>query len=326
MRSTYAVVLTIAVIFGTAAVYAARLSADPVAQATRDAVYRAANPLSVGAARWGEEGHRMIGRVAAERLPADMPDFFRAAAEQLAYLNPEPDRWRARDERALDGAMDAKHAPEHYINFERLSPGSIRAANRLAFADSLRAVDVAAGTAGLLPWRILELTQRLRVAFRDWRAATDPQERAFIEQRIVNDAGILGHYVADGSNPHHTTIHHNGWVGPNPRSFTTDRNFHSRFESVFVRRHISVDDLRATAGAPPALRDPLRPAVWTFLEQSHGRLERLYELDNLEPFGARTRSPAHREFALERLSAGADMLRDLWYTAWITSREGRPGR
>jgi hypothetical protein len=43
---------------------------------------------------WGTKGHIMQGRVAARALPGDMPLFFRAATERLAYLIPEPDRWR----------------------------------------------------------------------------------------------------------------------------------------------------------------------------------------------------------------------------------------
>jgi len=35
---------------------------------------------------------------------------------------------------------------------------------------------------------------------------------AFIEHKIVFYAGWLGHYVGDGSQPLHTTIHYNGWV------------------------------------------------------------------------------------------------------------------
>jgi hypothetical protein len=270
-------------------------------------------------ARWGEHGHRMIGQAAAEALPAAMPAFFRVAAEQLAYLNPEPDRWRGRDERALDPAMDNAHASEHYINLERVPAGALNAPHRFAFQDSLRAAGIEIPGPGLLPWRILELTQRLRVEFRLWRAATDAQERAWIEQRIINDAGILGHYVADASNPHHTTIQHNGWVGENPRGFTTDNTFHSRFESVFVRERVTLGHVRAATTAPAAVRAPLRPAIFEYVAASHALVESLYELEQREPFGPATASADHHRFAVSRLAAGAEMLRDLWWTAWMTS-------
>ena len=43
---------------------------------------------------WGAKGHQMSGRVAARALPHEMPLFFRSAVDRLAYLLPEPDRWR----------------------------------------------------------------------------------------------------------------------------------------------------------------------------------------------------------------------------------------
>jgi hypothetical protein len=291
--------------FTTAAVL---LALAPLPPATADA------PV-----RWGEHGHRMIGEAAALALPAEMPAFFRDAAGQLAYLNPEPDRWRSRDERAFDGAMDQAHAAEHYINLERLPAGAHAAPHRFAYLDSLRAAGIETPGPGLLPWRILELTQRLRVSFRQWRAASDPEERAWIEQRILNDAGILGHYVADGSNPHHTSIHHDGWVGPNPRGYATERGFHSRFESIYVRHNLRPADVQGAMDAAPQVFPELRSAIWQYLRTTHGHLERLYQLEQVEAFGPETRGAEHHRFAAERLAAGAEMLRDLWWTAWVTS-------
>src|SRR5579862_274947 len=91
---------------------------------------------------WGEKGHRIVGEVAAIRLPAAMPAFFRQATGQLAYLNPEPDRWRDSEERRLDRAMDDASAPEHFINMDEVAPDVLNAAlaapNRYAFLDTLR--------------------------------------------------------------------------------------------------------------------------------------------------------------------------------------------
>jgi hypothetical protein len=269
--------------------------------------------------RWGAHGHEMIGLVATEALPEQVPAFFREAAAQLSYLNPEPDRWRDRGERGMDPAMDAAHGPEHYINFEIIPDGALLAPSRFAYLDSLASAGIELPGPGLLPWRILEMTQRLRVGFRQWRAAESYEQRAWIEARLLNDAGILGHYVADGSNPHHTTIHHNGWVGENPRGFVNEPRFHSRFESVFVREQITLDDVRGALTAPAQVFPDVREAVWRYLAASHALVEPLYELDHSESFGPDTRSASHRAFASERLAAGAEMLRDLWWTAWVTS-------
>lgn len=275
--------------------------------------------LSAGFIAWGDEGHEMAGLIAAESLPGDMPAFFRDAAPQLAYLNPEPDRWRGRDEQALDPAMNAHHAVEHYVNFENVPPQYFDAPSRYDFIDSLHTAGM--DVPGLLTFRILELTQRLRVGFRDWRAADDERTRRYVEERIINDAGILGHYVTDGANPHHTTVHHNGWADgyPNPRGFTGDDSFHWRFESTFVRNHITIDDVRVRATTPARVFEDVRGAVLDFLQESHSHLETLYALEQQESFTADTRGEGHAEFAAERLARGAEMLRDLWWTAWVTS-------
>jgi hypothetical protein len=272
---------------------------------------------SAATIRWGFHGHTIAGHAAAARLPDGMPDFFRAAAAQLAYLNPEPDRWRGDQFRELG---EAKRY-DHYVDFEIIPAAALEAQDRFRYLSLLQdaGVEHPAREAGLLPWRIIEMYQSLVVQWRLWHQTTDPAVRGFIEQRIINDAGILGHYVMDGSNPHHTSVHHDGWRAdyPNPRGFTTERGFHSRFESRFVEANVSVEELLPRVSATPRTLTDVRTEVLAYLRRSHDRLERLYELDQLEAFGPANRSPAHREFAVERLVAGADMLRDLWWSAWL---------
>ena len=278
-------------------------------------------PVILGA--WGDAGHRMIGLAAAQKLPTEMPAFFRAASQQLSYLNPEPDRWKSRAEGQLDPALSGGTSPEHYIDLDLVSPTVLRAAlaapHRLAYIDTLRAAGTSASTMGFLPFEMLEMTQKLRIDFRLWRIAPDSTVRAWIEARIIDDAGILGHYVADGSNPHHTTRHHNGWVGDNPKGYTTDNTFHSRFESQFVQGQITLADITSAFTQAPQVFPNVREAIIGYLKTSNAELDRLYELDKVAPFRAETSTPETKAFAAARLAAGAAMLRDIWWTAWVTS-------
>jgi hypothetical protein len=90
----------------------------------------------------------------------------------------------------------------------------------------------------------MELFQRIRVGFRELRSTRDESATAFLEARILDDAGILGHYIADASQPLHVTVNHNGWELPeNPRNFTRDNTLHARFEHEFVRGHIRDTDV-----------------------------------------------------------------------------------
>src|SRR5262245_12249731 len=124
---------------------------------------------------WGEVGHRITGQAAALAMPPSTPAFFRNAAKQLGYLNPEPDRWRARSESSIDPALDAATAPDHFIDMEMVSPAvlaqALKAKDRYGYLDTLAAAGVKATTMGFLPFAMLEGAQKLRVDFRNWRAA-----------------------------------------------------------------------------------------------------------------------------------------------------------
>ena len=86
-------------------------------------------PLPAGA--WGNEGHRLINRLAASSLPADVPAFLRSesAINEIEYLGPEPDRWRSRAEPELSAAQ----APEHFIDLEPADALGPLPRNRLDF-------------------------------------------------------------------------------------------------------------------------------------------------------------------------------------------------
>jgi hypothetical protein len=291
-------------------------------QASLPASFGAAPPASV--LPWGFHGHTIAGRAAATGLPAELPRFFREATAQLTYLNPEPDRWRGTGFRELN---EAKRY-DHYIDFEIIPQAALDAQDRFRYLALLQGAGVEhpARDAGLLPWRIIELYQNLVVQWRLWHAQPDEAIRNFIEQRIINDAGILGHYVMDGANPHHTSVHHDGWRTdyPNPRGFTTERGFHSRFESRFVEANVKLDDLLPHIERSPRRLGDVRAEVMSHLRRAHGRLERLYELDQIEAFGPATRNPEHKKFAVERLVAGSNMLRDLWWSAWLDGAPSQP--
>ena len=267
----------------------------------------------------------MAARAAVEGIPRDMPHFFRAAGDALVYLNPEPDRWRSRALREMDQALSY----DHYIDLENVPGPALDASDRYAFMRELRraGMERPERDAGFLPFRIVELYQRLVTEWRLWREA-DPRTRPLIEARIVNDAGVMGHYVTDAAQPHHTTIHYNGWneQAPNPEGFTYDRSFHGRFESAFVDAHVRQDDvIRRVRGEPASVAGAARRAVMDYIQSSHDLVTTLYRLDRDHGFDPGGRAaPETVDFAAERLAAGADMLRTLWWSAWIESGRAAP--
>jgi hypothetical protein len=269
---------------------------------------------------WGSYGHGIVSRAASRHLPSEMPEFFRNSGAQLEYLGPEPDRWRSRDLKEMDNAWKF----DHYIDMENVPEGAMEASDRYEFIAALYAAGIERPQqfVGFLPWRILEVYQRLTTEFAIWRNMEEGPDRGYVETRILNDAGILGHYAADAAQPHHTTIHFNGWArgAPNPRGFTTKNDFHSRFESAFVEAHISYQDVAPGMASSPMALDDVRYAIWDHVMASNACVERQYELEQMYGFDPDAPAPEElRIFVTHRLTAGAEMLRALWWSAWVES-------
>lgn len=276
-------------------------------------------------AAWGDAGHRMTGEAAALSMPGSTPAFFRNASRQLGYLNPEPDRWRERAERNLDPALDGATAPDHFVDLDMVSPdvfeAALKAPNRYGYADTLRnRAHVEAATYGFLPYRILEMAQELRVEFRLWRAAPD-SVKPYVEARIIDVAGVLGHYVADGSNPLHASDQYNGWTRDNPNGYATDKQTHARFESGYVGRQIKLADIMAKMDTNARVLPDLRASIVEYLKGSNAQVISFYQLDKTSRFDTNTTAAVNKAFTVDRLAYGAKMLRDIWFTAWVTSAQ-----
>jgi hypothetical protein len=286
----------------------------------------ASGPETRVEARWGADGHRMAARAAVETLPEGVPAFFLRSMDQLIWLNPEPDRWR--DRRYPE--MDAFGNFDHYIDLENLPDPTLLevATDRWDFFERLieAGVEDPKTRVGFAPFTVVELYQRIEQAFARWRTENDPHVRRWLEARIVNDAGVMGHFVTDLAQPHHTTIHFNGWDEaqvPNPGGFATDPGTHARFESAFVQTHLADgyhDEILPRVGREPRAFDNVRQAVVDYVRTTNDHVVELYRIDRDHGFGPETPpDPVSVDFAASRIAAGAEMLRDLWWTAWMAS-------
>ncbi|MGC2321479.1 MAG: S1/P1 nuclease, partial [Terriglobales bacterium] len=261
---------------------------------------------------WGPEGHLMINQIAASRAPADMPKFFREAGTRLGYLASEPDRWR--DKR--DAQLKAAQEPEHYIDLERVDWMPEFPRDRWWFVHALYDKRATAANpdellperVGLLPYETIEVYQRLREAFRQYRQLTSEHKPTeAVEQDAVFYAGWLGHYVGDTSQPMHTTIHYDGWFGPNPNGYAVrvetppgapwTPGLHWKFETGFVAANIKSEDVTPHMHPVQRLGDVF-PDYVKFLRGSHSLVEKLYQLDKTKAFdGAGT--PEGKRFVAE---------------------------
>jgi hypothetical protein len=279
---------------------------------------------------WGMDGHMLINRLAGAALPADVPAFLRtpAALDALAYYGPEPDRWRSPAEPELNAAQ----APEHFLDLEWADLAGPLPRRRY---DYIRALAIAQAKhpdmvltpdkVGLQPYVTTEVYERLQSAFRDYRALlAAKQDTKPSEAEITFLAGWLGHYVADGSMPLHTSIQYNGWTGPNPNGYTTEHHIHALFESEFVHANVKLADVAplVNASKPVPLGDVFNDYM-AYLRHSNSLVEQTYQLEKAGGFvGAGT--PEGKAFVDQQLAAGAIELRNMIYTAWLKSAEPVP--
>jgi len=278
---------------------------------------------------WGRDGHMMINRLAGMALPTDVPEFLRSkeAVEALEYYGPEPDRWKSPGEPELNAAQ----SPEHFIDLEyadlvgelpRRRYDYVRA---LAFAQKSHVdLPLSPEKVGLLPYQTTEVWQRLKSAMRDYRALkADHKDTKPSECEIVFLAGWLGHYVADGSQPLHTTIQYNGWTGANPNEYTTEHKIHALFESTYVSANVKASEVAPLVAKDPVVLGDVFTDFMAYLRHSNSLVEKTYQLEKAGAFaGAGT--PEGKAFTEERLAAGATELRNMIYSAWVKSADPLP--
>ena len=276
--------------------------------------------LSSSVLAWGSKGHALGSRAAADALPEGSEPLAHHA-DALAYDGDEPDRWRTQIAPELDKAQ----APDHYIDLECWGDPATLPADRWLFLKALIANDVKSKwqvepeLVGFAPYRVIELEEQLELQLAAGLRASG-SEREAADELARTTAGVLGHYVLDLANPHHTTIHHNGWHGDNPHGFTTERGIHHLFETDFVERTVDLAAVEsATAAIPRRTIDDVRGLVVASLRTSHDLVEPLYALEKEGAFArGHEKTDAGergRAFAVARIAAGAADLRDLWTSA-----------
>jgi hypothetical protein len=266
---------------------------------------------------WGNEGHKIINHLAASTLPPDTPAFLRseAAISQIEYVGPEPDRWRSPGEPELNAAQ----APEHFINLEPADALGPLPRKRLDFEAAVFASGQRPEKIGLLPWETTEVWERLKAALREYRRLTAAnQDTKAVQQVAIFYAGWLGHYVGDASQPLHTTVQYNGWIGPNPNGYTVAHTIHWPFEGPFVGANLHAPDVQPRMSPLHAIEGDVFVDYVSYLRQSSKYVEKVYQLEKAGGFEGQGTQES-RDFTADRLAAGASMLRDMIYSAWLQS-------
>ena len=283
---------------------------------------------------WGSSGHRIIGEAAMRALPAELPGFLRTsqAAIDVGELSREPDRAKGAG-KTFDSDLD----PGHFLDVDdagKVLGGPALSAlplTRAEYEAQLKAAGTDSWKGGFLPYSILENWQLVARDFAMWRvlsaAVANPQwsahkawfagELGRREALTLRDIGTLSHFVADGSQPLHVSVHFNGWGDfPNPDGYTTAR-IHSPFESDLVRYQVDPAAVAAQMTPTHLCNCPIDQRMRGYLTQTVNQVIPLYQLEKAG--GLMKGDPRGTAFATKQLAIGASELRDMIAEAWAAS-------
>ncbi len=254
---------------------------------------------------WGLEAHVLINRAACMTLPEPLRHFFIKHQTFIGEHAKDPDT-------VLTAQQGEAERIRHWFDLDELDHFPFREIPRNYEQALARYGQGRLERAGLLPWRIAELYRELVQAIRasDWK-------------RVPWVAAHLGHYVADGHQPLHTTTNHDGQL-------TGNRGIHKRFENEMIRRHLWLyRDLAAFTQPAQRTADPVA-FTFEFLLDSYVWVDNLLRADTLASRGVRGYDDAYYaalhvfagKLAKLSMAQAATDLGSLWYSAWIDA--GRP--
>ncbi len=257
---------------------------------------------------WVVPGHSRITRAAMSILPDSMPKFFREDAATVAHMAVDPDAMKQRELTAMAKA----ESPEHYLDLEFLQ-GHALPVQRFEYLELLDRLGVDPTKVGFLPYSIMEGTQRLTVAFAQYRQWPDDPA---IQAKISFYAGLLSHYAGDLAQPLHTTIHHDGRAGEDMKSPHT--GIHLKMDRLF--EILPPEDGALLEGLEPVAFENLWTAFHAQLQESHAHVDDVYALEEiLDDFETARQSEQARKFARDRYRTGALFIASLYVTAWEQS-------
>ena len=267
-------------------------------------------------------------------LPAELPRFLHTpqAVIDVGEYSREPDRAKG-----AGHEHDSDRDPGHFIDLS--DDGTVLGgplltalpATRADFDAAVRKAGADSWKSGYLPYSIVDRWEQLAKDFAYWRvlsaAEANPawkEHKAFFtadrrrrEGQILVAIGELSHFVGDGSQPLHVTIHFNGWGDfPNPGGYTTAK-IHGPFESDLVQASVTEAGVIAKMPPPKDCRCALQKRVSDYLAATGALVLPLYQL--VKARGLKPGDPRGPAFATQQIAVGASELRDLIVEAWRVS-------
>ncbi len=258
--------------------------------------------VSQSAFPWGDKGHKLISKMSVDFLPPEMKAF-KAWREYLEEHAPDPD-YRKK--------TDKTEGPKHFIDIdyykEFLNGDMIENEDSLISEYGEKEVI----HQGILPWATLQTFENLTKAFKEKN-----KELALLY------AADLGHYVADGHQPMHTTVNYNGQL-------TDQKGVHARYEVKMIDAHLN--ELENSFMPVPAsyVQNPLK-FIFNYITDANSVCDVLFNADSLAFKQTNSRRSTKyydlmwfrtRYITEIQFNNSAKAIAALIYTAWVNG--GRP--
>jgi hypothetical protein len=264
--------------------------------------------LCFAANAWHTDGHYRATVDAIRIAGPQLPPFFAAQSKTAALFSGDPDLVR---DKALPQVRNSE-GPEHYIDFELLGQSQLPDL-RYEYVKLLCAKNINPDRIGMLPYAIMEQTQRLIMAFariRHW-----PNDAA-VQQACLLYAGSLSHYAADLCQPLHVTVHYDGRARADASSPQT--GIHEKVDALLGKAPpLSVRSI-APKSADTAV--PLMDLVLKQIDSSRTLIDTVYALEaNLPPVSQPIADSTVMRFARDRRNSAAGFVARLYLYAWQKS-------
>lgn len=269
--------------------------------------------LTTPAWAWWGGGHDILTQASVKALPEEMPEFFRNAEKMVAHCSYDPDISK---ERGTPHARQAEYG-EHYIDIEYFGEHPIPE-GREAHIKLCAELGLAPRAVGTLPYALAEWTERLAVAFAEYRKWPD---NPMVQNKCFLYAGFLSHYAQDMCQPLHLTINFDGIKQADGTRLHA--GIHEKVDSSIEMLKLNPMDL-AKAQQIEAVGD-LMPAIIEQIKTGHSLVDNVYALAE-DWKNLKDPTPALVDFTNDRARESVRWTASLYLTAWKLSENVRlPG-
>lgn len=200
---------------------------------------------------WGSWGHKHISRAAVFSLPEPMRIFYYNHIDYITESAVVPDLRRPL-------LNDRNEAPRHFIDLEDFGDMPLSSFPKTMKDAYVKYDSTFLNKAGILPWNIESLTEKLTKAFH----SKNKSEILFLSSEI-------SHYVADAHMPLHTSSNYNGQL-------SGQKGVHALWESVLPP--MFGDQYNFHTATPQYIAD-INAYTWKMIEQSHSQVKPLLDAE-----------------------------------------------